>query len=278
MTRIAPATAFADAKPFPGTEGMAENPRAVLGGNAPPPEEAIVIEFKEALAARPGFTDKVKDIVTKAGTLPDCKDDDTAGKLGDFVKIAKAAIDFVNDEHSKVKRPYLLATRAIDSERNGIVEDLEGARSKAKAKLDAYVAEQTRLAREEQKRIADELAERDRIRREREAEARKAVEEALAKNQPAPVFVPEPEPEPEPEPVRAATPAAPVARGDLGSRVGTRTVWKSKIDSVRKLPDAILNHPSVVEALEKIVAARVRGGEREIKGCTIWSDQEASVR
>jgi hypothetical protein len=78
------------------------------------------------------------------------------------------------------------------------------------------------------------------------------------------------------EPVKVA---APVARGDLGSRVGTRTVWRHEIEvPIAKLPKQILEAAPVREAVDKAIAAAIRAGNREIKGVRIWSEQEASVR
>lgn len=72
--------------------------------------------------------------------------------------------------------------------------------------------------------------------------------------------------------------AEPVVRGDLGSRVGTTTVWRHEILSVRQLPDAILKHEKVVEAINKVIAAQVRGGARSIKGTRIWDEKAVAVR
>jgi hypothetical protein len=47
---------------------------------------------------------------------------------------------------------------------------------------------------------------------------------------------------------------------------------------VRQLPDRLLKHPKVLEALQSVVAAEVRSGVREIKGVRIWSTDEAVVR
>jgi hypothetical protein len=73
--------------------------------------------------------------------------------------------------------------------------------------------------------------------------------------------------------------AEPVARGDLGSRVGTRTVWKHEIEvPIAKLPKAILENEKVRAAVDQVIGAMVRTGTREIKGVRIWSEQVADVR
>ena len=72
-----------------------------------------------------------------------------------------------------------------------------------------------------------------------------------------------------------------MARGDLGARVGTRTVWHHEIESVRQLPDRLLKHPKVLDALNVVIAAEIRSmgtTKTDIKGVRIWSTQAAAVR
>jgi hypothetical protein len=70
----------------------------------------------------------------------------------------------------------------------------------------------------------------------------------------------------------------PVARGDLGARVGGRTVWKHEIQSVRQIPDRILKNQRVLDAISQVIGAEIRAGAREIKGVRIWDETEASIR
>ena len=51
-----------------------------------------------------------------------------------------------------------------------------------------------------------------------------------------------------------------------------------RILSVRQLPNSILTHAKVVEALDKVIAAQVRSGAREIKGCEIYSETSTAIR
>jgi len=67
-------------------------------------------------------------------------------------------------------------------------------------------------------------------------------------------------------------------RGDYGARVGTKTSWHFEIESFAKLPKSIRQHDDVIAAIEKVIRARIRGGEHEIAGVRIWSDQTAVVR
>lgn len=266
MTRIAPAmpSTFDDIKPFPG-----ENTRAVIGGNEPPLEERIVLDLESQIDETPGLRTRIRDLLAKAEALPACTDEETAGKLADFKKMADAASSRVESFRKALKEPVLQAGRNLDAKARGYTEALDLAGMKAKRLIDGFVAEQQRKAREEARRIAAEQE----ARRRAEEEARRAAEAA---NEP----LPEPEPayEPEPMPQRGAKPA-PVAMGDMGARVGTRTVWKHvPVTKAAGLPPAILNHPKVLEAINAVIAAQVRSGIRQIKGVEISEHTESSIR
>jgi len=75
-----------------------------------------------------------------------------------------------------------------------------------------------------------------------------------------------------PEPERT------VIQGDMGAKVARVTTYKHRILSVRQLPDSILKHAKVVEALDKVIAAQVRGGVREMKGCEIYPETSTAIR
>ena len=289
MTQIAaPKPVFDNVKEWPAQE---PNPRVVMGNNRPPPEEMVVIEFNEALDAKEGFRAKFAALIEKGKAPPDCTDDDMAGRLGDFIKMASNAQGFIDEQRTAIKAPYLAATRAIDGVAKNMGDQLADVKLRAKAKLDIYMAEVARKAREEQARIqreldelrrqAEEKAAADRRAAEAERQRLQAIEDAKAAAEAREAVAVEVAPVAEPEPVYVPAPVkveAPVARGDLGARVGTKTVWRHEIEGVRKLPDAILTHPTVLEAIDKVIAGRIRGGERAIKGCRVWSEQVANVR
>jgi hypothetical protein len=275
MTRIAPAAApkpaFDDLAPFPG-----ENTLPPRTHNEPPLEERIVLDLESQIDEIPGLRTRIRELIAKADTLPACQDDETAGKLGDFIKMAKAAAGRVDEIREAIKRPYLTATRNLDAKARTHTDALAGAAQAARRVLDAYVAEQDRLRREaEARRIAAERAawqaEQDRIALELAAE-----NEARKASDPAP-----PAPEPAVEPM-FATPAAkpaPIATGDYGTRVGVKKVWKADpVTSLKGLPTSVTGHPTVIEAANKVIAALVRAGARELKGVTIREHTESNVR
>lgn len=251
------ATAFDTAEAWHGEA----NPRVAMGGNQPPLEERLVMDFEDQLRAD-GLTDRIDQLVTSAGKVPATLDTTIAGKVGDLIAMARTCRKAVEERREVHNRPLLNAQRALKGRADALLAPLDDAINGVKRSLDAFMAEEGRKQREAQ-RQADEQA---RIAREA---AEQAARDALERNEPAP---------PPPPIVEAAHVPEPVARGDMGARVGTRTVWKHTIESVRQLPDAILKNERVIEALDKVIAAQIRGGARQIKGVTIWDEQVADVR
>lgn len=69
-----------------------------------------------------------------------------------------------------------------------------------------------------------------------------------------------------------------LVRGDLGARVAAQTEWKFEVTDFAKLPIAIRKHPTVLEAINKVIARQIKAGERKIAGVKIWPATKASVR
>ena len=281
MTRIAPAAApqFDGVTPFPG-----ENlpPR---DHNQPPLEERIVLDLESGIDETPGLRTRIRDLIAKAGALPACQDDETAGKLGDFIKMTKAAAARVDEIREQLKRPYLTATRNLDAKARTHTDALAKAGEAARANLNAYVMEQDRLRREAE--VARQAAERERHRAEWQAEQdRLAAEREAMRDAQLEDPGPDPEPKPAPEPVfnplgigQPPAKPAPIATGDYGARVGTRTVWRHEpVTKASGLPSTILNHPKVLEAINTVIAAQVRSGVRQIKNVVIAEHTESNVR
>lgn len=76
----------------------------------------------------------------------------------------------------------------------------------------------------------------------------------------------------------SAFPEGEVARGDYGAKIVRTAEYKHEIEGVRKLPDSILEHEKVLEAINKVIAAQVRGGTREMKGVRIFSETATTIR
>jgi hypothetical protein len=215
------------------------------------------MDFVEDLNAQ-GVTAKINELVASAGRAPRCDSEEVAGKIGDITKQARAVSAKVEETREKYNRPLLTAQKTLKGKADGLLSPLLVAVGKLRDDLNRFTREEAARRAEEQRRA--------------EAEAQRA-REALERENIAPEVIAEVVQAPKVE-------AAPIARGDYGSRVGTTTVWHHEIESVRQLPDRLLKHPKVVEALDKLIAAEIRAasGKCEIKGVRIWSDQQAVVR
>jgi len=281
-------------------EAEIENPRAVIGGNRPPIDEQVVIDLTEALASE-GLTARIADLIASAGRAPNIDSPEIAGRYADLIKQMVAAGKAVDAEREKLNRPLLNAQRALKGKADAIKAPLSDAEAAARAKVKKFDDEQAEIerkraaaaeaerrrlqaiadeeARQERLRlqaIADEKARQERLRLqaiedERAAtearEAAKIVVEAEEVEVAAPLIeisVPEPE--------------RTVIQGDMGAKVARVTTYKHRILSVRQLPDSILKHAKVVEALDKVIAAQVRGGVREMKGCEIYPETSTAIR
>lgn len=275
------------------------NPRATIGGNTPPLEESILMDFDSALRDREGLLARIDQMEAKADAATPCDNDETAGRMGDFIKMAAAAAKAVEEEREKLNRPLLTAQRALKGRADHYSGRAQAAGAKVRVHLDAYLADKERKRRAEEARLAEierqAEAERQRVLREAEAEARRVAEAERQRLQaiederaaaeareakavevaPQPVFVPEPEPV-----FNTTAPEKAPLRGDYGTAVSTVETWHVEVQNVRQVPDAYLRHPTVIEALEKVIRPMVRGknGLREIKGCRIYSTLGSSVR
>lgn len=257
--------AFDDVKPWPGQasgEQLGDGRDARLD-NQPPLEERVAMEFEDRLRAD-GLLQRIEDITASAGRVPPISDQAIAGKVGDLISQARAAMKEVESRRETHNRPLLNAQRTLKGRADALITPMDQAIRAVRARLDAFIAEEERKCRETQ-RLADEQA---RIAREA---AEKAAREAEEAGRPAP-----PPPPPLIEPAQVEKP---LFRGDMGASVGTRTIWKHEIEApIAKLPKAILENAKVVDAINQVIAAQVRAGTREIKGVKIWSETASAVR
>lgn len=219
--------------------------------NAPPLEERVMLEFQEELE-REGVKARIDELLAGAARSPKCDSQEIAGKIGDFCKQASDVEKRVNAAREKHNRPILNAQRALKGKADEVMGPLVREVARLRQDLNFFMAGEARKRREEEERLQREAA-----------EARAAAAEVspeLAEQIAAPVV------------------EKPVARGELGAKVGTRQVWKHRVASVRQLPDRILKNERVLEAIDKVVAAEIRAGAREIKGVEVWAEDEAVVR
>lgn len=240
-----------------------ENPRAVIGDNRPPLEEQVVIDLAEALDTG-GITKRISDLIASAGRAPEITTPEIAGRYADMIKQMVTAGKAVEAEREKLNRPILTAQRALKGRADAIVAPLAAEEMAARAKVRKF-DDDLAAAERKRKQEAFEKAEAERKRLQAIEDERAAKEQREA----APIHV-------EPEPVAEVAPAA--IQGDFGAKVARTTSWKHEILSVRQLPNAILTHEKVLEAINKVIAAQVRGGTREIKGARIYPETGIAIR
>lgn len=293
------------------------NPRVAMGSNNPPIDEQIIVDLAEALAIE-GLTSRIEELIASAGRAPNIDSPEIAGRYADLIKQMVAAGKAVEAQREKLNRPLLNAQRALKGRADAITAPLKDAEMAARAKVDKYdreqaeIERQARLKREAEERkareeaeaerrrlqaIADEQARQERLRLQAIADeaARKerlrlqAIEDerAAAEKREAAAVVVEAETVEVEAPVvavevayesAAPEPARTAIQGDMGAKVARVTTWHHRILSVRQLPDSILKHAKVVEALDKVIAAQVRGGTREMKGCEIYAETSTAIR
>lgn len=259
---------------------------AAMGHNKPPLDEQVTIDLVEALDAA-GITKRIADLLASAGRAPTVINDaEMAGSYADLVKQMVAASKAVEAEREKLNRPLLNAQRALKGKADAIVNPLGAAETTARARIKAF--DDAERERERQRQI--EIQQRAEVERQRlqaiadaeaaaERERLQAIEDARAAAEAREAEVVEVQAEiveVTPEPI--AEPEAPVVRGDYGAKVVRTTNYKHRIISVRQLPDSILKHAKVVEAIDKVIAAQVRGGTRELKGCEIFPETGTTIR
>lgn len=254
---------FPDVKPFPGEEAVGSEGHAhPRFDNQPPLEERVAMEFEDQLRDAK-LLERIQEITESGGRVPEITGA-IAGRVGDLIRMGRECRKAVEDHRETNNRPLLTAQRALKARADTLLKPMDDVLQDVKRRLDAFVFEEDRKRRDAQ-RLADEEARK----------AREAAEAARAKAEEAgePVAdIPAPV-------IEAPQIQAPTVRGDLGTCVSTRTVWKHEITCpIKSLPKAILENAQVVEAINKVIAAQVRAGTREIKGVRIWDEPVANVR
>lgn len=247
--------------PLPG-ESPASNPRAVIGGNAPPPEEQIKIDFHEGMLERhPAYEQRIRDLAAAANrAVVDTAD--AAGKTGDLVKSINAMGKAVDEVHRSVKQPFLDAGRAADAIKNGLSGELAAAKRVIVDKQTEFLrAEEARREAEQRKREAEARAEAERAaeaERQRLAAEMEGDLDGLAEVEvvAAPAVVAK-----TPEPIRSA---------DTGTVVSGRKEWQSQVLDYEVAAIQVLDDEKVKEAIDACVKRRVKAGIRNIEGVRIW--------
>lgn len=127
-----------------------EAPHGEIGHNMPPIEEQVASEFREQLLTdRPDFEVRLQAMIDAAERV-EVANDETLGKAGDLIKMYRAAEGHINETHKAVKEPYLRGGRAVDAEKNSLINRIQPARDKVQGRMNEYAMRAAALAPAEQ--------------------------------------------------------------------------------------------------------------------------------
>ena len=243
-------------------ENPSSNPRAVIGGNAPPPEEQVKIDFHEAMLDKhPTYSQRIAELHAAAVRV-EITDEVMAGKSADVIKSIRAMKAAVEDAHKTVKAPYWEAGKVADSLKNNLVFDLDAA-------MKILGAKQTEFLRQEQAR-------REAEQRQREMEARREAEAAAEAERQRLAAEAENNPEALAEVEVVAAPAVvqrapePIRSVDTGATISGRKEWQCEVTDYTVAVIQVLDDPKVKEAVDAAVKRRVKAGIHNIEGVRIW--------
>lgn len=257
------------------------NPRAVLGGNAPPAEEQIPADFRMALIEEQAdFYLKLDDLLgvgdpnaedykTGAVDRAKCDTEENFANCGVLINILRKAKQRVEKVHKDVKAPYLEGGRIVDQIRNSMVGRLDGAAKRVEELQKAYArAEQAKRDKEEADRL-EEQRKLDQQRAELEELAKDKGLEAALPPPPEPVYVPSPAFKPEP------------IRTD-GATISTGMEWIIDDVDVVKAIKFVKANTKVREAVTAAIKALVKSTENNAgkgyAGVTARQDVKISNR
>lgn len=189
--------------------------------------------------------DRCNELTNAEGRLPAISDDETAGKISDYIKQIMAACKNAEGARIAAKEPHLEASRAVDGFfTKGIVDPLMALKRRVEAKLTRYLQE--KAAREREARM-----EAERKAREAEAEARREADaraQALRTERDLETAVAAERAAHEASANRIAAAEAVNAkpaemsrtRGDYGSVASLRTNWDYEVSDMAAVPRAYL--------------------------------------
>jgi hypothetical protein len=264
------------------TDGLEELLGPGIGHNQPSPldPEYIGERVKEEAAE---LLARGRELLTTARDVPDViEDEETCGKAADLKKALISCERALDKQRANLKDPYLAAGRVIDGQYKKPIETLQAASAVLGKRLTVYQnlkAERQRRAREaEARRAAEEAAKRQREAEERAKaiQTEQQLEEALQAEDRAA--------QAEAERIAAEQAAKAKAadlsrsRGDLGAVASLRETWVGEIADRDDLDLAALRPHIPLPALEQAVRAFVRAGGRELRGARIFKSQTTVVR
>ena len=254
---------------------------ATIGDNMPPHDadplrDRLVETHADLLKRRDELLAGAERAPTEVG------DEDTAGKVADFIKQIAACIKNADTHRVAEKEVYLAGGRTVDGWFKKVSDPLADVKRMIEDRLTAYQrrkADAERKARVEAERVAREEAER----------AAKAAAEAEAAVKTAPdlqaAIVAEAaaaQAAADAAQAKKAAEAKPAelsrSRGDYGAVASLHTFWDfADLDRATLDLEALRQHIPAA-ALEQAVRSFVKAGGRELRGARIFENTQTKVR
>ncbi len=256
---------------------MDEESRFEIGGNNPPNPQGLLQE--KLLESTMELRNRYDELIEALPRVPaQCDDDETAGKMGDFVKLLTSCQKAFETKRVGEKEPYLSLSRSVDGFFKKYTETLETSAKKISDSLGVYL----RRKEAERRKQAEEAArlqreESERLAREAEMLAKanmpEASNDALGEAVRAEELAQKSEKQAEAKPAELAH-----TRGDYGSLATLRTVWVGEIVDKKAVDLESLRPFMSDDVLQKLVNAAVKAGFRELRGVKIFERSDAMVR
>lgn len=257
-----------------------EQTAPTIGDNRPPETPPIRDRLAEDYDT---LTKRRDELLAAADRAPAViEDEDTAGKVTDFVKQLAAAHKAAETHRVGEKEFFLDGGRQVDGFFKTITEPLAKAKKAVEARLTTY--QRAKAAEERRRRVEEEYTARveaDRLAREtarREQEVRDAetLEDAIAAEDAAVIA----KAAAEQAHKAAQAPAADLSRsrGDYGGVASLRTFWSFRDLDRAELELEPLRQHLPQDSLDKAVRSFVKAGGRKLRGVEIFEDSATVVR
>lgn len=237
---------------------LSDDPRARIGGNAPPSaKETALIEVEAALAPLRKRAAELLGAAEKANA----DDADSAGKCTDLVRMIRTCHDAIDRARKDMQKPYDDAIGVMRDAPRKVLFDL----AEAKKKVEAMAAD---FDRKERARLAEEA---------KKQEAIEAEQAAQLQARAAQMGVELPPEEPKKEPARGKP--VKTVQSDMGSSVHVRKEKVFAVIDPYALPLDILNHEKVVAAIISVAREMNRASpDMKIKGILVTEEERSFIR
>jgi hypothetical protein len=251
--------------------------KSALGHNNPPNDAQLLTDHLHSAHAK--LLDNAGKLVEAVGRIPEkCEDQETAGKIGDLIKMLTGDRKKLETARVAEKEPYLSLGRAVDGFFKTYLDRIDQAKLRAQKPLDAFLkaeAEKERLRR---------IEEAARLQREADEKAALAAKAEEANLQPIAesTFIDAQVTEQQAQKMQASAEAKPAelakSRGESGSFASLRTRWVGEVEDRNTLDLEALRPHINFDSLQRAVNAFVAAGGRELKGAKIYEKSETVVR